>query len=152
MPTIHLETFVKAEVAYLFDLARSAKDHVASASHTQERIVWGPHHNILESGDEVMWEARHFGIRLRMTVKISELKPFREFVDEQVAGPFKWMRHRHVFISAAGGTIMVDDFEYGTPVGVLGALADHLFIHRHMKQFLLRRNSYLKQRAEAADD
>jgi hypothetical protein len=42
----------------------------------------------------------------------------------------------------------VDVWEHRAPLGVLGWLADHLFLARYMKRVLEARNTALKQEAE----
>jgi len=46
------------------------------------------------------------------------------------------------------GTRMIDTFIYEAPLGVLGKIADVLFLKRYMHKFLLTRNLYIKQAAE----
>ena len=38
---------------------------------TQERAIAGVTHGLIELGDEVTWEARHFGIRQTLKVRIT---------------------------------------------------------------------------------
>jgi hypothetical protein len=44
---------------------------------------------------------------------------------------------------------MIDEFTFQAPLGVLGRLAETLFLTRYMKSLLLVRNRYLKQAAES---
>ena len=44
---------------------------------------------------------------------------------------------------------MVDEFRYTSPLGILGVIADKLFLERYMRAFLIERVQYLKQRAES---
>jgi len=67
-----------------------------------------------------------------------------------VRGAFKSFAHRHTFRQEAGGTVMVDDFTYRSSLGLLGALADQLFLERYMRAFLEERARTLKQMAESA--
>jgi hypothetical protein len=45
---------------------------------------------------------------------------------------------------------MVDIFDYTSPLGPLGWLADHLFLRQYMTRLLRDRNAYLKREAESA--
>ena len=101
-------------------------------------------------GDEVTWEATHFGIRQRLTSRITEFDPPHRFIDEMVRGAFARFRHEHQFLAAEGGTEMVDIFDYTSPLGPLGRLADGLFLRRYMTTLLRERNAYLKRAAESA--
>jgi hypothetical protein len=66
---------------------------------------------------------RAFGLRWRALH--SGYVPGREFVDEQVSGPFRRWRHLHRFLPAGPGVSeLVDEIEWELPVGSLGALAE----------------------------
>jgi hypothetical protein len=43
---------------------------------------------------------------------------------------------------------MIDTFTFRAPLGVLGRVAEALFLTRYMRGLLLTRNRYLKQVAE----
>jgi hypothetical protein len=53
-------------------------------------------------------------------------------------------------LSVPDGTDMVDVFDYTSPLGPLGRLADGLFLRRYMARLLRDRNAYLKRAAESA--
>ena len=44
---------------------------------------------------------------------------------------------------------MRDEFDYESPLGWLGGIADRLFLKRYMTQFLERRNRLIEKEAEA---
>ena len=70
------------------------------------------------------------------------------FVDEQTKGIFKSFRHEHLFEETEKGTLMVDKFEYESPLGFLGRLMDWLIIKNYMIDFLKKRNMTIKRVAE----
>ena len=43
---------------------------------------------------------------------------------------------------------MRDVFDYDSPLGFLGRLADRLFLNRYMKQLLVTRNAVIRSAAE----
>ena len=99
-------------------------------------------------GDTVTWEAVHLGIQQRLTVRITRYERPRLFVDEMVEGAFRRLTHTHEFRAIDGGTLMVDIFDYASPLGVLGRLADVLFLKRYLLRFLSERARVLKDEAE----
>ena len=103
-------------------------------------------------GDEVTWEARHLGKTRRLTSRITEYDRPHRFIDEMVAGVFKSFRHEHSFKAVQGGTQMIDVFEYRSPLGPLGRIADLLFLRRYMRSLLTMRNQHIKAAAEATSD
>ena len=66
-----------------------------------------------------------------------------------VAGPFKMVRHRHVFEQKQDYTLMTDEFMYESPLGILGKLADALFLRKYMQNLIEHRNLIIKQKAES---
>jgi len=150
VPVIVLRTPVAAPPSLCFDRARDVELHQRSTAASRERAVAGVTFGLLGPGDEVTWEAMHFGFRQRLTSRITEFEPPRRFVDEMVHGAFRRFRHEHQFLAAEGGTEMVDIFDYTSPLGPLGRLADVLFLRRYMRRLLRLRNAYLKREAESA--
>jgi len=68
-----------------------------------------------------------------------------------VSGAFRRFDHDHLFEALPGGrTRMTDVFDYTSPLGPLGRLADVLFLERYMRNLLAGRNAVLKKMAEAA--
>ncbi len=59
------------------------------------------------------------------------------------------MEHHHYFEKAGSGTTMRDVFTFQSPLGVLGRIADFLFLARYMKFFLIERNRVIKATAES---
>ena len=148
MPIIHLETLINAEKEAVFDLARSIDLHQISTAHTNERAVAGKTSGLIELNESVTWEAKHFGIVQRLSSKITEMKSPDYFVDEMVFGAFKSFRHEHIFEANRAGTLMTDVFNYVSPLGVLGKLANVLFLNRYVTDLLVQRNKILKEHAE----
>ncbi len=146
MATIHLETFIAAPPEVCFDLCLDVNFH-ERAGHG--RAVAGTTAGGLRFGDTVTWEATHFLVRQRLTSKIVEYDRPRRFVDEMQRGAFARWQHTHRFSTADGGTCMIDDIDYASPLGLIGRIADALFLENYMTRFLLRHNAQFKRMAEA---
>lgn len=99
-------------------------------------------------GDQVTWQAWHFGIPWTMKSEIVCLERPTCFVDEMKSGPFARWRHDHRFAAQDGDTVMLDAVEYALPLGWLGSLVDGVFLGRYLKQLLIKRNDYIKSVAE----
>ena len=56
--------------------------------------------------------------------------------------------HTHQFIEEKGGTLMIDTFEYKSPFGLIGRVADKLFLEKYMTRFIISRAKELKRIAE----
>ncbi|HUJ12709.1 MAG TPA: SRPBCC family protein [Thermoanaerobaculia bacterium] len=146
MTRIIIETRIAAPREVCFDLARDVDAHARSAAFSGERIVEpGRVSGLLETGDLVTFEGRHFGIRQRFTARIVEMRRPEFFIDEMVRGTFKWLRHIHEFEERGGDTLMRDTLEWRAP---LGFIADPLFLRRHMHWFVATKQRALKELAE----
>lgn len=149
MPAIVLETQIGAPIERVFDLARSIDAHVHSTAGSGEKAVAGRTTGLITIGEQVTWEARHLGLRHKLTVEITEYDRPHHFADTLVAGPFKAMHHTHRFTQHDGGTRMTDTFSYTAPLGPLGRIAERLLLTRHLRNFLIERNRVLKDLAES---
>ncbi|MER6576131.1 SRPBCC family protein [Nonomuraea sp. NPDC001023] len=139
-------TLVFAPPDVLFDTSLSVETHTASMAGSSERAVAGVTTGLLGLGDQVTWQARHFGLTWRMTSTISAWERPGYFVDEQVSGPFRHWRHEHRFEAAphAGATLMTDVVDFSAPAGPLGRLAELLVLRRHMTHLISLRNQHIK--------
>lgn len=151
MATIRLETFIAAPIERVFNLARSIEVHMAGSEHTGERVVSGRRSGLIEVGDTVTWEARHLGVKQMLTSEVVKVIPNELFEDIMLKGAFASMRHTHLFTEVSGGTLMVDKFHFTAPLGLLGRLAECLFLTAYMRRYLWRKNAKLKELAESSD-
>ena len=151
MPTIELATQIAAPVERVFDLARSIDLHTDSTSSTGERAIAGVTCGLIGPDEEVTWRARHFGIWQTLTVRITRVDRPNRFADTILRGAFRCMEHHHIFEESADGTVMRDVFAYESPLGILGRIADYLFLERYMRSFLVARNQVIKTTAESVD-
>ena len=149
MTVIELTTQINAPIERVFDLARSIDAHTASTSQSKERAVAGRKEGLMEQNETVTWEATHFGVKQKLTARMTTLEKPKVFIDEMTKGAFSIMKHTHRFKEKENGTEMSDRFEFEAPLGTLGLLAEKLFLKKYMKSFLLKRNKGLKQMAES---
>lgn len=148
MTTIVVETRIAAPIELCFDLARDVEAHLKTSSSTGERAVGGKTTGLLDLGDVVTFEAVHFGIRQRLTSKIVEFDRPRRFVDEMVRGAFASLRHIHEFVVDGASVVMRDTLTWRSPLGFLGVVADKLFVEGHMRAFMVKKQTELKEYAE----
>jgi ligand-binding SRPBCC domain-containing protein len=151
MPVIHLTTTVEAPPERVFDLARSIELHTASTAPSGEKVIGGVTSDLMELGHEVTWRARHFGVWQSLTVRITACERPTYFADVMLRGAFRSMEHHHYFEPSNGGTVMRDVFNFVSPLGPLGRVADFLFLERYMRRFLIERNRAIKATAESDD-
>lgn len=98
--------------------------------------------------DTVTWTAKHLFRQRRLKIKITKIHPPEFFIDEQIDGDFKMLKHEHYFKSIENGTIMIDQFHFETPRGILGRLFNKIYLENYMTKLLLERNKTIKEAAE----
>ena len=151
MPRIELNTEINAPISVVFDLSRSIDFHLKSTEQSGEKAIAGKINGLIELNESVTWRAKHFGIPQNLTSKITLMRRPDIFVDEMTKGVFKSFCHQHLFLEENGKTLMIDIFEFESPLGILGRFANQLFLRKYMKGFLIERNEQLKAMAEGED-
>jgi len=142
MVVIRLQTLVPGALEEVFDLARDLDFHMRSLAHTGERIVSGKRGGLIELGEEVEWQARHFGVTWNLRSRITAFDRPCSFTDEQVKGPFASFVHHHIFRREGKATLMIDDWKHANPYGPLGILAEPV-LKRYVTRLLRTRNAAL---------
>jgi ligand-binding SRPBCC domain-containing protein len=132
MPTLILETSISAPPEVCFDLVRDI-------SRRSGKIALG---------ETATFEETHFGMTQRLTVKVTEFEKPLRFKDEMTKGWFKSFEHLHEFIPTGAGTFMRDTLIWSSPLGLLGKMADAIFLKGRLRKFVMSRNAALKEAAE----
>jgi ligand-binding SRPBCC domain-containing protein len=133
VPSFRIVTDIDAPVERCFDLSRSIDLHLESMIASGERAVAGVTAGLIGAGQEVSWEARHFGVHWRMTSRITAFDPPHRFVDEMVRGPFRSFRHEHLFERAGAGTRMTDVVAFRMSLGPVADLPVGLYLRRLLR-------------------
>ena len=148
MPVIELKTFIKADIETCFDLSRSINLHELSTVQTNEKAIAGRTSGLINLDESVTWQATHFGIKQKLTSKITAYnRPFY-FRDEQQKGIFKFFIHDHYFQSKNQMVEMKDVFTFESPFGFAGRLFNAIVLTKHLKNLLVKRNALIKEFAE----
>jgi ligand-binding SRPBCC domain-containing protein len=147
---IEVVTDIYAPAELCFDLARDIDLHIESTAGTGEKAVGRVQTGLIDLGEEVTWEATHFGIRQRLTSRITQFDRPWHFRDSQVRGAFRRFDHDHYFMVECGTTVMRDAFDYEPPLGLLGQLADFCFLKSYMARLLRKRALVIKAAAETS--
>lgn len=146
---IELVTVVRCSAERLFDLELDMDAHSASLAASGETATTSTGRPVLGLGDEVTFRARHLGCTWTMTSRVTEHeRPFR-FVDEQVRGPFRAMRHEHLFDATGDGFVrMTDRMSVVAPLGILGEAVARLLLKPYLRRLLVTRAGHIKMLAE----
>ena len=151
MAVITTITEIRAPAERVFDLSRSVDLHVRSAGSTEETAIAGVTSGLLELGQEVTWRGKHFGVWQNLTSKITRFSRPDYFRDSMVRGAFRRLDHDHFFEAQGDLTIMKDVFDFNSPLGPLGRVAEALFLESYLRRFIIERNDVIKKTAEGQD-
>ncbi|PVZ96304.1 cyclase [Amnibacterium flavum] len=130
-------------VEQLFDLSLDIDAHTGSMAASDERAIGGVTSGEIGLGETVTWRARHFGVPITMTSRITAQDRPTSFVDEQVRGPFRRFRHQHLFEATPGGSRMRDVVEFSAPFGPIGRVVERLVLARYLRRLIEQRNAFL---------
>jgi ligand-binding SRPBCC domain-containing protein len=94
---------------------------------------------------------KHFGVWQRLTSEITAMDRPGYFQDTMIDGPFRLMRHDHLFRSLSPNeTEMRDVFRFAAPRPLLGRIAELTVLRRYMQALLRERNAVVKEIAESS--
>jgi ligand-binding SRPBCC domain-containing protein len=92
------------------------------------------------SGGEKMYAGQIIRYKVRVkpwltvnwVTEITQVKEPYHFVDDQISGPYSLWHHQHHFREVAGGVEMTDELHYAIPFGILGRLANAIFVEHEV--------------------
>lgn len=96
----------------------------------------------MAAGVEIQYRLRLHGIPMTWQSRITEWEPPHHFVDEQIKGPYRIWRHRHLFTPQDGGALVQDAVEYAM---LGGWLADRLLVRRDLRRIFAYRQARLAE-------
>jgi uncharacterized protein (TIGR01777 family) len=100
----------------------------------------------IETGATIDYGLRVAGAPLRWQSRIEGWTPERSFVDAQTHGPYRSWWHEHHFRAEGGSTVMEDRVYYAPPLGLLGRVAQALFVAPQLRHIFGYRRQAIRQR------
>jgi len=100
----------------------------------------------IEKGTLLDYQLKIHGIPKKWKTLIESWDPPHGFVDTQLEGPYQLWHHTHTFTALRGGTLMKDVVLYKIPFGILGRLAEMLFVKRDLESVFSYRRNIIQQR------
>jgi len=85
------------------------------------------------------------GIKQNWVTEITHVQEGKFFVDEQRFGPYKMWHHEHVFEKTEAGILMTDRVSYKIPFGILGHIAQKLFVKKQVESIFNYRYKTLEE-------
>ena len=110
------------------------------------RIISSIHKNKMYPGQIIEYTVRPIaGIPVYWMTEITHVVENVFFVDEQRVGPYSLWHHQHHFKVTEKGVEMTDMVHYRPPLGLLGALANRLFIKKKLKEIFYYRATVINE-------
>ena len=85
-------------------------------------------------------------LKMNWVTEITQVKEKQFFIDEQRLGPYKMWHHQHFFEEDENGVLMTDIVTYIPPFGVLGDIANQLFIKKQLEDIFNYRFKVLEEK------
>lgn len=85
------------------------------------------------------------GIPLYWVTEIIHVEKPYTFIDKQLIGPYDLWYHQHTFVEHEAGVCMTDTLHYRVGLGMLGSIANSLFVESKIEEiFDFRREAAIK--------
>lgn len=105
----------------------------------------------MSEGAEIEYRIRIGPLDRSWRTRIERWQPGMGFADSQLSGPYRIWWHEHGFRPVPGGTLMEDRVSYGVPLGLLGRVANRLFVAPELRRIFAYRRDVIRLRFGMAD-
>jgi ligand-binding SRPBCC domain-containing protein len=93
----------------------------------------------MREGATIDYRISLYGLPIPWRTRIDVWEPGVRFVDRQVAGPYRWWRHEHLFAPHPSGTRVIDLVEYAPRAAAI----TRRFVQRDVERIFAFRQSVL---------
>ncbi len=100
----------------------------------------------MATGATIDYRVRVGPLPVRWRTRITAWEPGRRFADLQEKGPYRFWWHEHTFQADGRRTVMEDRVYYTPPLGLVGRLANHLFIRSTLTKIFQYRGDVIRLR------
>ena len=104
----------------------------------------------MAEGATIDYRVRVGPVAVRWRTRITKWEPGRKFVDLQESGPYRFWWHEHTFQADGAFTVMEDHVYYSPPLGLVGGLANRLFIGPTLRSIFRYRGDVIRLRFGAS--
>lgn len=100
----------------------------------------------MAAGAVIDYRVRVGPLPVRWRTRITTWEPGRRFVDVQERGPYRVWWHEHTFQADGARTVMEDRVYYTPPLGLVGRLANRVFIRSTLTEIFQYRGDVIRLR------
>jgi len=98
----------------------------------------------MKAGALIDYTIKPFLFPMRWMTMITEYDPPFMFIDQQIKGPYSFWHHTHKFENTSEGTLIIDEVVYALPFGIIGEIANWLFVRRQLNKIFEFRFAAIK--------
>ncbi len=107
---------------------------------------------IMKAGALIDYTIQVLGIEQRWTTLITSYEPPFRFVDEQIKGPYAFWHHTHTFSETSAGTLIKDEVRYAIPFGLVGTLAQEIFVKKELDKIFRFRAETIERHFQSSSN
>lgn len=145
-------TLIDAPLDTVFDFFRRAENLGAITPPALAFEIRTPTPIAMREGQQIAYRIRLGPVPMPWLTNIEVWEPTARFVDAQVRGPYRAWYHEHVFEARGPRTLMIDRVWYAPPLGVLGRVAQRLFVGSMLRRIFGYRRVAIELRFGLAED
>lgn len=128
-------------------IAQPANLHEITPKHMGFIIISKNLPNKMYPGMIIRYKVRPLlNIPMNWVSEITHIDEFRFFIDIQRSGPYAFWHHQHFLEETTNGVWMRDIVTYKPPYGILGRIANRLFIEKQLEMIFDFRKNALEKR------
>ena len=138
--------YLKTDIKSIWDFASSPKNLKEITPDYMLFNITSEHQEKMYPGMIISYEvAPVLNIKLNWITEITNVVDNKYFVDEQKIGPYEFWHHQHFFEVEGDQVKMTDIVTYKPPFGLIGRLANYVFIKRKIESIFEYRRSRMEQ-------
>lgn len=145
-------TLIDEPLPTVFDFFRRAENLGAVTPPTLAFEIETPRPISMGLGQRIAYRIRLGPVPMRWLTRIEAWEPSARFVDVQLRGPYRAWYHEHCFEARGDRTLMIDRVWYSPPLGVLGSIAQRLFVGPMLRRIFGYRRAAIALRFGLAED
>ena len=100
----------------------------------------------MAAGAVIDYRVRVGPLPVHWRTRITTWEPGRRFADRQEKGPYRFWWHEHTFQADGPRTVMEDRVYYTPPLGLVGRLANRVFIRSTLRKIFQYRGDVIRLR------
>ena len=99
------------------------------------QVISKHHGNKMYAGQLIEYKVKPvLNFPLYWMTEITQVSDKQYFIDEQRFGPYQLWHHQHHFKEIDGGVQMTDIVHYRNPMGIIGNIANTLFVQKQLRK------------------